>query len=87
MVEFGVPQSAPLRAAWRVYTRAGLPIIGRAVSPAWFEVGRFLGPNIEEFHAQEPSLPSLWRAAGIDEVTETRLSFGAGLVMSGVRRS
>ena len=87
MVEFGVPQSPPLRAAWRVYTRAGLPIIGRAVSPAWFEVGRFLGPNIEEFHAQEPDLPSLWRAAGIHEVSETRLSFGAGLVMSGARRS
>ncbi len=85
MVEFGVPQAALLRAAWRVYTRAGLPIIGRAVSPAWFEVGRFLGPNIEEFHAHEPDLASLWRRAGIDDITERRLSFGAGLVMWGVR--
>jgi demethylmenaquinone methyltransferase/2-methoxy-6-polyprenyl-1,4-benzoquinol methylase len=85
MVEFGVPQAALLRAAWRVYTRAGLPIIGRAVSPAWFEVGRFLGPNIEEFHAHEPDLASLWRRAGIDDISERRLSFGAGLVMWGVR--
>ena len=57
MVEFGVPESPPLRAAWRVHTRAGLPLLGRAVSPAWFEVGRFLGPNIEELYAQEPDLP------------------------------
>jgi demethylmenaquinone methyltransferase / 2-methoxy-6-polyprenyl-1,4-benzoquinol methylase len=85
MVEFGVPGSAPLRAAWRVHTRAGLPIIGRAVSPAWFEVGRFLGPNIEQFHSDEPDLAGLWRQAGIDDVTERRLSFGAGLVMWGVR--
>jgi demethylmenaquinone methyltransferase/2-methoxy-6-polyprenyl-1,4-benzoquinol methylase len=85
MVEFGVPQSAPLRAAWRVYTRAGLPLIGRAVSPAWFEVGRFLGPNIEELYAEEPDLTALWSSAEIAEVRERRLSFGAGLVMWGVR--
>lgn len=85
MVEFGVPESPPLRAAWRVHTRVGLPAIGRAVSPAWFEVGRFLGPNIEEFHQQQPDLSKLWRGAGIHDVTERRLSFGAGLVMWGVR--
>jgi demethylmenaquinone methyltransferase/2-methoxy-6-polyprenyl-1,4-benzoquinol methylase len=85
MVEFGVPESAPLRAAWRVYTRAGLPLIGRAVSPAWFEVGRFLGPNIEELYAAEPDLPALWSGAGIADIEERRLSFGAGLVMWGVR--
>lgn len=85
MVEFGVPASAPLRAAWRLHVRAGLPIIGRAVSPAWFEVGRFLGPSIEELHQHEPDLAALWRRAGIDKVNERRLSFGAGLVVSGVR--
>jgi demethylmenaquinone methyltransferase/2-methoxy-6-polyprenyl-1,4-benzoquinol methylase len=85
MVEFGVPSSAPLRAAWRVHTRVGLPLIGRAVSPAWVEVGRFLGPNIEEFHAREPDLATLWRDAGITQVKMRHMSFGAGLVMSGVR--
>src|SRR5581483_4896614 len=63
MVEFGVPQRAPLRAAWRLHTRLGLPLLGRAVSPAWVEVGRFLGPNIEAFHAAEPDLATLWRSA------------------------
>ena len=85
MVEFGVPQSALLRAAWRVHTRVGLPLIGRAVSPAWFEVGRFLGPNIEQLYAEEPDLTALWSGAGIAEIQERRLSFGAGLVMWGVR--
>jgi demethylmenaquinone methyltransferase / 2-methoxy-6-polyprenyl-1,4-benzoquinol methylase len=85
MVEFGVPQSAALRAAWRVHTRAALPVIGRAVSPAWFEVGRFLGPNIEQFHSDEPDLPHLWRQSGIGDIHQRHLSFGAGLVMWGVR--
>jgi demethylmenaquinone methyltransferase / 2-methoxy-6-polyprenyl-1,4-benzoquinol methylase len=83
MVEFGVPESRPLRAAWRVHTRVGLPLLGRAVSPAWVEVGRFLGPNIEQFHAAEPDLTQLWRSAGIANVRERRMSFGAGVVMSG----
>ena len=86
MVEFGVPAAAPLRALWRVHTRVGLPLIGRLVSPAWLEVGRFLGPNIEELHTREPDLPALWRTAGIDDVGKRRMSFGAGLVMWGVRR-
>jgi demethylmenaquinone methyltransferase / 2-methoxy-6-polyprenyl-1,4-benzoquinol methylase len=85
MVEFGVPSAPPLRALWRVHTRVGLPVLGRLVSSAWFEVGRFLGPSIEELHTQEPDLPGLWRAAGIGQVSERRMSFGAGLVMWGVR--
>jgi len=85
MVEFGVPDSPPLRALWRVYTRAGLPLLGRLASPAWLEVGRFLGPNIEELCAREPDLGALWRRAGIDQVRERRMSFGAGVVMTGIR--
>jgi demethylmenaquinone methyltransferase/2-methoxy-6-polyprenyl-1,4-benzoquinol methylase len=85
MVEFGVPARPALRVLWRGYSRVGLPAIGRLVSPAWFEVGRFLGPNIEEFHAREPDLPERWRAAGLSEVHARAMSFGAGLVMWGVR--
>jgi len=85
MVEFGVPGSAPLRALWRAHTRVGLPLLGRLVSPAWAEVGRFLGPNIEQLYAEEPDLGSLWRSAGIDAVHERRMGFGAGLMMSGIR--
>jgi len=85
MVEFGVPSSPFLKVAWRAHTRAGLPLIGRAVSPAWYEVGRFLGPNIEQLYAEEPDLAGLWRRSGIGEIEQRRLSFGAGLVMWGVR--
>ena len=85
MVEFGVPETALLRAAWRVHTRIGLPLLGRLVSPAWFDVGRFLGPSIEDFQAREPNLFRLWRAAGIGDVHERRISFGAGLLMWGTR--
>ena len=85
MVEFAVPPVPALRAAWRVHTRAGLPLAGGLVSPAWREVGRFLGPNIEQLHQQEPDLAALWRAAGIGDVRERRMSFGAGLVMWGTR--
>jgi demethylmenaquinone methyltransferase / 2-methoxy-6-polyprenyl-1,4-benzoquinol methylase len=85
MVEFGVPASPPLKALWRVYTRIGLPILGRLVSPAWHNVGRFLGPNIERFHAREPDLIALWKQAGIEQVQTRAMSFGAGIVMGGVR--
>ena len=85
MLEFGVPQRSALRALWRVHTRFGLPLIGRMLSPAWAEVGRFLGPNIEQFYSAQPDLPGRWRSAGIDEVQSRPISFGAGLVMWGVR--
>jgi demethylmenaquinone methyltransferase/2-methoxy-6-polyprenyl-1,4-benzoquinol methylase len=85
MVEFGVPSRPLLRGLWRVHTRAGLPALGRLVSTSWLEVGRFLGPNIEEFHRRESDLGSLWEAAGIRDVTQRHPSFGAGLVMLGVR--
>lgn len=85
MVEFAVPQLASLRALWRIYTRLGLPLIGRLLSNAWYEVGRFLGPSIEQFYAQQTDLRALWRTAGIGDLHERRMSFGAGLVMWGTR--
>ena len=85
MVEFAVPQLSSLRALWRIYTRLGLPLIGRLLSNAWYEVGRFLGPSIEQFYAQQTDLRALWRTAGIGDLHERRMSFGAGLVMWGTR--
>jgi demethylmenaquinone methyltransferase / 2-methoxy-6-polyprenyl-1,4-benzoquinol methylase len=85
MVEFGVPRVAGLRVLWRLYTRIGLPLLGRLVSPAWLEVGRFLGPSIEELHDAQPDLVGLWETAGIRDVSVRTMSFGAGIVMWGVR--
>lgn len=84
MVEFGVPSQPALRALWRVHTRVGLPLVGRAVSPAWYEVGRFLGPSIERFDHEVPDIEALWRAAGLRDVRVRRMSFGAGLVVDGI---
>jgi demethylmenaquinone methyltransferase/2-methoxy-6-polyprenyl-1,4-benzoquinol methylase len=85
-LEFGLPDP-PLRAPWAVYTRAGLPLLGRLASREWSAVGRFLGPSIAGFYARHPltSLPALWREAGIGAVGMRRMSFGAGVVTWGVR--
>jgi demethylmenaquinone methyltransferase / 2-methoxy-6-polyprenyl-1,4-benzoquinol methylase len=86
-LEFGVPRLAPLRAMWVVWTRLGLPAVGRLASRSWYEVGRFLGPSIAELDRRLPPerQAALWHDAGIGSVTIRRMSFGGGVVMWGVR--
>ncbi|HYM44617.1 MAG TPA: class I SAM-dependent methyltransferase [Solirubrobacteraceae bacterium] len=86
-LEFGIPARALPRAAWRLYTKVGLPALGRLVSRDWCEVGRFLGPSIAGFYELHP-LPRLvgyWQDAGLQDVTVRRMSLGGGVVMSAVR--
>jgi demethylmenaquinone methyltransferase/2-methoxy-6-polyprenyl-1,4-benzoquinol methylase len=89
MVEFGVPPRPLLRALWRLYTRVGLPALGRLISRDWQEVGRFLGPSIEGLYERVPlpRLVALWEEAGLADVRVRRMSLGAGVVMTGVRRA
>jgi demethylmenaquinone methyltransferase/2-methoxy-6-polyprenyl-1,4-benzoquinol methylase len=70
---------------WRLYTRLGLPVLGRLVSRQWYEVGRFLGPSIEGFYASYPLRRQLdmWEEAGIAQVTARRMSLGGGVVIWG----
>ena len=82
MLEFGVPRG-PARPAWELYVRAGLPVLGAAVSPGWRRVGSFLGDSIRSFHRRY-DVPGLWRAAGIESVQSRRLSLGGGLVVWGL---
>jgi demethylmenaquinone methyltransferase / 2-methoxy-6-polyprenyl-1,4-benzoquinol methylase len=86
-LEFGVPPRLPPRAAWELYVRVGLPLAGRAVSPGWHEVGRFLGPSIRSFYERLPldRLLGLWADAGIEDVRARRLSLGGGIVIWGRR--
>jgi demethylmenaquinone methyltransferase/2-methoxy-6-polyprenyl-1,4-benzoquinol methylase len=86
-LEFGVPPWAPARAAWRLYTGVGLPVLGRMASPEWGSVGRFLGPSIRGFYQAHPldELVEDWRAAGLEDVRVRRMSFGGGVVMSARR--
>jgi demethylmenaquinone methyltransferase/2-methoxy-6-polyprenyl-1,4-benzoquinol methylase len=85
MLEFAVPGLA--RPAWELYVRIGLPGVGALVSPAWRDVGHFLGPSIRRFWATYPlgRLLELWRAAGIDDVHHRRMSLGGGIVVWGRR--
>ncbi|HEY4753281.1 MAG TPA: class I SAM-dependent methyltransferase [Candidatus Limnocylindrales bacterium] len=86
MVEFGMP-SGLWRPLWRLYTRVGLPVLGRVVSPRWSFVGGYLGPSIERFYAQHPvaSVEQDWRDAGLRDVQSVRMSVGGGLVMSATK--
>ena len=86
-LEFGLPDPPLWRPLWRVYTRLVLPLAGRAFGAEWYEVGRFLGPSIEELYAKLPleRQAELWRSAGISAVRVRRMSVGGGVVFSGVR--
>jgi demethylmenaquinone methyltransferase / 2-methoxy-6-polyprenyl-1,4-benzoquinol methylase len=70
---------------WRLYTRVGLPALGRLVSRQWFDVGRFLGPSIETFYRAYPLGRQLqmWEEAGISNITMRRMSLGGGIVIWG----
>jgi demethylmenaquinone methyltransferase/2-methoxy-6-polyprenyl-1,4-benzoquinol methylase len=83
MLEFAVPYGA-WRPLWELWVRVGLPLAGRAISPGWHEVGRFLGPSIRGFHERHDPI-ELFRAAGIRDVQVWRLSLGGGIVARGRR--
>jgi demethylmenaquinone methyltransferase / 2-methoxy-6-polyprenyl-1,4-benzoquinol methylase len=70
---------------WRLYTRVGLPALGRLASRQWFEVGRFLGPSIEGFYESYPleRQVEMWNEAGVGGVTTRRMSLGGGVVIWG----
>ena len=86
-LEFGEPAGRPWHALWRAYTRVGLPLLGRAVSPEWAQVGHFLARSIPEFYARHPldALLASWRSAGIGGVEMRVMSLGAGVVTWGTR--
>jgi demethylmenaquinone methyltransferase / 2-methoxy-6-polyprenyl-1,4-benzoquinol methylase len=86
MLDFFVPAGVA-RPAWELYVRIGLPVLGRAISPGWGEVGTFLGRSIRGFWNRHPveEIVGAWRDAGIDGVEGRRLSLGGGLVLWGTR--
>ncbi len=86
MLEFGLPRGI-WRPLWELYVRVGLPGAGALVSPAWRDVGRFLGPSIRGFYERYPldAVLQLWRDAGLRDVHARRLSLGGGVVVWGQR--
>lgn len=88
-LDFFVPPRLAWRAPWIAYTRIGLPLAGGLLGGRpWFEVGRFLGPNITTHCLLWPpaELANAWRRAGMEEVRCEVMSLGGGLVMWGRKR-
>jgi demethylmenaquinone methyltransferase / 2-methoxy-6-polyprenyl-1,4-benzoquinol methylase len=86
-LEFQVPQRALPRAGWHAYTRAVLPVVGSLISSHWRRTGAFLGPSISRLERRAP-LPEQvrwWQEAGIRHVRSRELTFGAAVVMWGVK--
>ena len=86
-LEFGLPAPPVWRPLWWLYTRIGLPGLGRLFGRDWYEVGRFLGPSIEALYERWPleRQLELWANAGITQVRQRRMSLGGGVVTWGVR--
>jgi demethylmenaquinone methyltransferase/2-methoxy-6-polyprenyl-1,4-benzoquinol methylase len=70
------------------YTRIVLPLAGWVTGGReWFDVGRFLGPNISAHYRRYPVSWTIeaWRQAGMVDVGARPMSLGGGLVMWGRR--
>jgi demethylmenaquinone methyltransferase/2-methoxy-6-polyprenyl-1,4-benzoquinol methylase len=87
-LEFAVPPGPVWHPLWWIYTRAVLPAGGLVTGgPAWWRVGRFLGPSISGHYRRYPVdwTVSAWQAAGLTDVRCRPMSLGGGLVMWGTR--
>ena len=86
-LEFAVPSSPPWRALWSLYTRVGLPALGRLVSKEWADTGSFLARNIPAFYASHPLEQQLqfWSEAGLSSIHVRRMSLGGGVVIWGTK--
>jgi len=87
-LEFAVPRNLFWRWWWVLYTRAVLPVAGAALGGrAWFDVGRFLGPNITDHYRRfsVDATVAAWRAAGMTDVGVRTMSLGGGVVIWGRR--
>jgi demethylmenaquinone methyltransferase/2-methoxy-6-polyprenyl-1,4-benzoquinol methylase len=86
-LEFMLPPNRLARSLWHLYTRAVMPPAGRLISRDWYEVGRFLGPNISDFYRRLPlgRQLELWRDAGVEVPQARVMSLGGGVVIWGTR--
>jgi demethylmenaquinone methyltransferase / 2-methoxy-6-polyprenyl-1,4-benzoquinol methylase len=87
-LEFYVPPRVWWRWAWDGYTRLVLPAAGLATGgPAWWRVGRFLGPSISGHYRRYPLdwTVRAWERAGFTGIGTRVMSLGGGLVMWGTR--
>ena len=87
-LEFSVPAGPVWHPSWVAYTRLVLPVAGLLTGgPAWWRVGRFLGPSISGHYQRYPVdwTVRAWEQAGFTGVAARTMSLGGGLIMSGTR--
>jgi demethylmenaquinone methyltransferase/2-methoxy-6-polyprenyl-1,4-benzoquinol methylase len=87
-LEFLLPANPFWHFWWWLYTRLVLPAAGWLTGGRqWFDVGRFLGPNISQHYRRYPVewTVQAWRHAGFIDIGVSRMSLGGGLVMWGRR--
>jgi demethylmenaquinone methyltransferase/2-methoxy-6-polyprenyl-1,4-benzoquinol methylase len=87
-LEFLAPPNPFWRFWWWLYTRLLLPAGGLLTGGReWYQVGRFLGPNISGHYRRYPVAwtADAWRRAGLRDVGVRVMSLGGGLVMWGTR--
>jgi demethylmenaquinone methyltransferase/2-methoxy-6-polyprenyl-1,4-benzoquinol methylase len=89
-LDFFVPANPFWNGAWWLYTRLVLPVAGLLLGGrAWWDVGRFLGPNISGHYRRWPlaRLLAAWEAAGMAGVDYRVMSLGGGIVVWGTKRA
>ena len=87
-LEFMLPPKPVFHLGWWLYTRFLLPAGGYLTGGReWYDVGRFLGPNISGHYRRYPVSWTVraWQQAGFEHVGYQVMSMGAGLVMWGTR--
>ena len=87
-LEFCVPAGPVWHPSWVAYTRLVLPVAGLLTGgPAWWRVGRFLGPSISGHYQRYPVdwTVRAWEKAGFTDVGARTMSLGGGLIMWGTR--
>ena len=87
-LEFCVPPGPVWHPSWVAYTRLVLPVAGLLTGgPAWWRVGRFLGPSISGHYQRYPVdwTVRAWEKAGFTGVGARTMSLGGGLIMWGTR--
>lgn len=75
ILEFSLPQSRPIRAAYLWYFRRVLPWIGNTVARNRSDAYSYLNQSVEEFPSGK-ALADLVRGAGFDRVEMIPLTFG-----------
>lgn len=85
-LDFYLPPNPVWRGLWWLYTRVKLPLAGFVLGGrAWWDVGRFLGPNISAHYRRWPlrRIEAAWNQAGMVDMGHRVMSAGGGLVMWG----